>query len=279
MKLKQMSSVAKKMNRRPILATSSDSTSSEDENTAERSRLPNGRNPDNSSVPSSSNFVSDTSTNIFENVTPAASTSSNQSSTFISSDSFAVNQSLNCPPSTSTNQTLGGTAMSGVRSFVMELERLLMTVLLTEMEGSNNDQSNTNSNATNGSTSSTSSSSMSTAPQNEESARSSSIPVNVLLPQGGFIRPSVVSTSNSIFRRVIQLYGPDSSRSRNGEDQNQGRIQTSAFNRTLPRRRLYRVSAFTPTRVNYNRNSARHRRGSSMRAGNKAMLKYLEISV
>lgn len=266
MKLKQMSSVVKKANRRPILATSSDSTSSEDEDTSERSRLPmdlrNSRNPDNPNVHGSSNLVPNTSmdTNQSPSLTSGIGGSSNQSSNFIPSASSG----------TTSIQSVAGSGMSGVRNFVMELEQLLMTVLLSEMEGSNSDQTNTNTNETNCPTPSTSSASVPSSSQNDGISRSSPVSMNLLLGQRGLIRPSAVN-GNSVFRRALQMYENESNETRS-DDQNQSRTQASTYNRTLPRRRLYRVSAFMPTRVNYNRNSMRHRRGSSQRTGNRSAL-------
>lgn len=276
MKLKQMSSVVKKVNRRPILATSSDSTSSEDEDTSERSRLPmdlrNNRNPDNPSANGSSNLVPSTSTgtNQASSLTSGVGASSNPSLNFIPGASSGTNQLLNCTPSTSSLQSVAGNGMSGVRNFVMELEQLLMTVLLSEMESSNSDQPNTNTNEPNCPTPSTSSAAIQSTSQNDGILRSSPVSMNLLLAQRGLIRPSAVN-GNSVFRRALQMYETESTETRS-DDLNQGRTQTSSYNRTLPRRRLYRVSAFMPTRVNYNRNSMRHRRGSSQRTGNRTTL-------
>ncbi|XP_063903368.1 uncharacterized protein LOC135122847 [Zophobas morio] len=261
----------KKPNRRPVLDTSSDSSSSDDERSGLRPRLCND--------PKNQNQNRNTSNDTEPDCVHTAS----GSNTALASSSSAL-------ASTSTNLT----NISGVRNFIMELEQLLMTILLTEVESSEN-QTSINpaepnvSTASNNSPVNLSTSSPAAGPSIEEQTnnsdlRSSPISMSANRDQD-LIRPNAVTVENSMFRRLLQRH-EEQSESRTGTSNSDdasrsspvgsssgihSRTSSPIYSRAYPRRRLpaHRISAFMPTRVNYNRSSLRCRRGSPFRIGSR----------
>ncbi|RZC40758.1 uncharacterized protein BDFB_003480 [Asbolus verrucosus] len=270
-----------KLIRRPVLDTSSDSTSSdEDERSALRARLRRDFKK----------FTSHHKNNTVDPEPECAHTSGNNATT------SNVAPSTHTAPSTSNSTT----NISGVRNFIMELEQLLMTVLLTEIEGNdsqNNSANSTNANtprADNNSPASAANSLPTTSHNQEESVndsgpRSSPVYMSASRDQD-LIRPSAVTLGDSTFQRLIQRHenseqtdsrahtsnSDEPSRSSPGASNSNVHSRTSSpiYSRTYPRRRLsaHRISAFMPTRVNYNRTSMRYRRGTSFRLDNRILI-------
>jgi hypothetical protein len=227
----------KKPNRRPVLDTSSDSSSSDDERSAQSSRS-NDPEPECAHTVSSNNPVASLS-----NATSAITSSTSN--------------------------------ISGVRNFIMELEQLLMTVLLTEIEGNDN-QTSTSANVNPAANTSTpnnnsptnflsSAASIQDEQSNSSTFRSSPIFMSATRDQD-LIRPSAVTLGNG--RTATSTDEPPQS-SPSGSSTIHSRTSSPIYSRTYPRRRLlaHRISAFMPTRVNYNRTPMRYRRGTSFRLG------------
>lgn len=253
MKFRQMCPIFnKKPNRRPVLDTSSDSSSSDDERTALRSRMD------------------------LKNTTNQNTSSTNEP------EPECVHTASSNPPNPTPSSSTSTSNISGVRNFIMELEQLLMTVLLTEIEGNDSQNSANNNSPIN--LSNTPPVTNNQEEQADPSFRSSPVSMSANRDQD-LIRPNAVTLGNSIFRRLIQRHenqdqsesrtsNSDEPRSSSGSNGIYSRTSSPIYNRAYPRRRLpaHRISAFMPTRVNYNRSSMRYRRGSSLRLGTRLSL-------
>ncbi|XP_044267364.1 uncharacterized protein LOC123013094 [Tribolium madens] len=268
MKFRQMCpTFIKKPNRRPVLDTSSDSSSSDDEHGGTlRSRMP-----------------IDLTTNTTNQNRNTCTTNQNDREPECVHTASSSNPPSN--PSTSSSNTSN---ISGVRSFIMELEQLLMTILLTEIE-SNESQNSASVSNNNNSPINLSNTPPATSNQDEQvdnsNVRSSPVSMSATRDQD-LIRPNAVPLGFGTFRRLIQRHeNQDQSESRtptsNSDEPSRSspgssngiysRTSSPIYNRTYPRRRLpaHRISAFMPTRVNYNRIPMRYRRGSSFRLGSR----------